>query len=281
MDRMHGLDPDEAEAEFAGAGIEPAMEAPPAIGTDERRMHVRAYNHWVSLLAGRAYPAIADLHPRAIADFGPHGVLLDFTADPQNPAIAYLGDALRAECGLAHDPATIADVPPRSLLSRLTGEYQQIIVNRAPIGFEAEFVAQSGRNTLYRGILMPFSSDDRTIDHLYGVINWKELADADTVGRIATQMERDVRPAPAVAPQPWADGPSAAGIAPGGDAANDGALRAMLRRAAPLAQLDLPSAAGEFVLLIARRESDGRLAVLAPVEPDDSLLAAAVDRIMG
>ena len=32
-----------------------------AIGTDERRMHVRAYNHWVSLLEGRDFPSIEDL----------------------------------------------------------------------------------------------------------------------------------------------------------------------------------------------------------------------------
>jgi hypothetical protein len=34
-----------------------------AIGTDERRMHVRAYNHWVSLLDGRDFPSIEDLEP--------------------------------------------------------------------------------------------------------------------------------------------------------------------------------------------------------------------------
>jgi len=34
-----------------------------AIGSDERRMHVRAYNHWVSLLEGRDFPSIEDLEP--------------------------------------------------------------------------------------------------------------------------------------------------------------------------------------------------------------------------
>ena len=31
-----------------------------AVGSDERRMHVRAYNYWVSLLKGRAYPSVKD-----------------------------------------------------------------------------------------------------------------------------------------------------------------------------------------------------------------------------
>jgi hypothetical protein len=29
---------------------------------------------------------------------------------------------------------------------------------------------------MYRGILLPYSSDDDTIDFIYGVINWKEAA---------------------------------------------------------------------------------------------------------
>ena len=75
------------------------------------------------------------------------------------PTIAFLGRALRAECALDTAIRHIGEVPSRSLLSRLTDHYLQIIANRAPIGFEAEFVSQRGHNTLYRGILMPLSSD--------------------------------------------------------------------------------------------------------------------------
>ena len=52
-----------AEAEPGVTDEETAIEAPPEIGSDERRMHVRAYNYWVSLLDGRAYPSIEDLEP--------------------------------------------------------------------------------------------------------------------------------------------------------------------------------------------------------------------------
>ena len=106
-----------------------------AIGTDERRMHVRAYNYWVSLLDGRDFPSIEDLEPTDVADFSGHSVLLDFTCGLDNPAMPYLGAAIRDECGLDDDMRTIGDVPSRSLLSRLTDHYMQIIANRAPIGF--------------------------------------------------------------------------------------------------------------------------------------------------
>ncbi|MES2326066.1 MAG: hypothetical protein V4499_01875 [Pseudomonadota bacterium] len=150
-----------------------------AIGTDERRLHVRAYNHWVSLLRGRDFPSIEDLEPDDVEDFAAHSVLLDFTSGHDNPAIPYVGSAIRDECGLSDDIRTIGDVPSRSLLSRLTDHYMQIIANRSPVGFEAEFENPGGEAICYRGILMPFSSDGDAIDFIYGVINWKH-AEAET-----------------------------------------------------------------------------------------------------
>ncbi|MDP9422196.1 MAG: hypothetical protein M3Q19_05085 [Pseudomonadota bacterium] len=154
------------------------------IGVDERRMHVRAYNYWCSLLEGRDFPSIEDLEPGNIEDFGPHSVLLDFTEGQGNPATPYIGTAIREECGIGDDIKSIADVPSRSLLSRLTDHYMQIIANRAPVGFEAEFVNQRGRSICYRGIMMPFSSDGDTIDFIYGVINWKNLGEANEPAQV-------------------------------------------------------------------------------------------------
>ncbi len=149
-----------------------------AIGNDERRMHVRAYNYWSSLLQGREFPSIEDLDSRDVSDFADHSLLLDFTASADNPVTSFIGAALRAECEVGDEVRTIADVPPRSLLSRLTDHWLQIVANRAPIGFEAEFTNQGGHDICYRGILMPFSSDGETIDFIYGVINWKDGAGA-------------------------------------------------------------------------------------------------------
>ena len=148
-----------------------------AIGTDERRMHVRAYNYWVNLLNRRDFPTIEDLEPADVEDFAPNSVLLDFTCGRDNPALPYVGATIREECGLSDDMRTIAEVPSRSLLSRLTDHYMQIIANRAPLGFEAEFENQREETICYRGILMPFSSDGDQIDFIYGVINWKQVGE--------------------------------------------------------------------------------------------------------
>lgn len=189
---------------------EGAIETPPIIGQDERRMHVRAYNFWTMLLEDRQFPNIEDLDPETDNDFGPNSVLLDFTNGVENPAIQFLGESLREECGIDETIVTIDEVPARSLLSRITDHYLQIIANQAPIGFEAEFVNQRGITIMYRGILLPFSTDDDTIDFIYGVINWKEVADEDVQQAIAEEVSdamQTIVAKPEASPV-WADSPT-------------------------------------------------------------------------
>ncbi len=166
-----------------------AIDTAAQIGLDERRMHVRAYNYWSSLLEDRAYPSIEDLDPASIEDFGANSILIDFTSGREDPAIVWLGKAIREECGIEGKIESIAEVPPRSLLSRLTDHYMQIIANQAPVGFEAEFENGAGKDMLYRGILMPFSSNDEAIDFIFGVISWKEAVDEPTALALHAEIE--------------------------------------------------------------------------------------------
>ena len=196
---------------------EVASDLPPAsIGQDERRMQVRAYNFWAGLLDNRNYPSIEDLNPTNLEDFGPYSVLLDFSVGIEDPAVQFIGSELGKECGSEGEIKRLSDVPPRSLLSRITDHYLQILANQAPIGFEAEFVNLAGNTVLYRGILLPFSSDDDTIDFIYGVINWKEMASAAAADELlleidqalaqeSSESENDSPLANTIAD--WADGP--------------------------------------------------------------------------
>jgi len=147
--------------------------------SDERRMQVRAYNYWASLLAGRDFPSIEDLEPSSIADFAKHSVLLDFTTGPSNATAAYVGATLRRECDMDSDSDSLADVAGNTLLARLVDYYPQILDSRVPVGVEVTFTNQRGQDRCYRGILMPFSSDGDTIDFVYGVFNWSDAEVAE------------------------------------------------------------------------------------------------------
>ena len=222
MDNLRGHFGDDSEPLGEGPDYDAfeddtGQEPPPlAIGQDERRMQVRAYNFWAGLLGDSNLPAIDSLDPAAQGEFGPFSVLLDFTGGIENPAIVHLGDQLANECGTDGPIERLDDVPSRSLLSRITDHYLQILANQAPIGFEAEFVNQRGATTLYRGILLPFSSDAETIDFIYGVINWKELADQAMTDELMLEIEQALDETSVTSREPlpiaeWADSPEGSG----------------------------------------------------------------------
>lgn len=213
MDGLRGQFTGEDQSDEGLLREESSVREPPAmIGSDERRMQVRAYNFWASLLDNRNFPDVADLRPESLGDFGPYSVLLDFTNSIDDPIIAYLGTELAQECDTTGGIRALSQVPSRSLLSRITDHYMQIIANQAPIGFEAEFVNQRGATILYRGILLPFSRDDEHIDYIYGVINWKELADQSSTDALMKQVDETVIAPPSLLRgsmpmSDWADGP--------------------------------------------------------------------------
>ena len=201
MDTLRGqFDPADFSEELQDydfAEEDGAPEPPPSpIGQDERRMQVRAYNHWAGLLGDRNFPAIEDLAPETLDDFGPYSVLLDFSNGIEDPHVRFVGTELAGECDLPQGIGQLSDVPSRSLLSRITDHYMQILANQAPIGFEAEFVNQRERTILYRGILLPYSSDDDTIDFIFGVINWKEVADQQTTDELMLEIDQALETAP-------------------------------------------------------------------------------------
>lgn len=183
-------------------GLEQALGASDPIDDDpmlapagrERRMNVRAYNYWASLLDGRSFPSVVDLEPDRIETFRDNSILLDFSRDPERPAMRYVGRLLRDECGLRPGETRPDHIPGRSMLSRLTDHYLEIIANRAPIGFEAEFANLRGNQTLYRGILLPLSDDGETINFIYGVISWKEALSEAESAELLLELDNAVAP---------------------------------------------------------------------------------------
>lgn len=268
---------------------------PPVIGRDERRMQVKAYNYWASLLGNRLFPALADLLRRPHPEFSAHSVLLDFSQGSDNPAIARLGERLIEECGIENCGAGetpirhLADAPAGSLLARISGHYPRILANQAPTSFEAEFVGLRDRTMLYRGILLPFSDNGQTISHVLGVINWKELADDATVRGLQAELERELTPALTSPPgrsqstplllhlPEWADGPVSEGDAGGYEDWVEPALSpAVALDQLPARDWSSLSPHGPGVsLLVVRRLPDGELALLGEVTDPDLLEQAA------
>ncbi len=247
-------------------------------------MQVRAYNYWAGLLGKRSFPAPDRLLAGDWPDFAPHAVLLHWAPGAREPAVLALGAALAAECGDPERIAWLSEVPGRSVLARIAEHYHQIIATAAPVGFEAEFINARGAHVLYRGILLPFSSDGVMIDFICGVINWKELADP----RLTRGLQRDLgraletappsrhNPAPLPPGQVWADGPGGWADAPLDPLPGwRDAARALPGR--PLHALPVEGA--EFALVLVHRRPGADPLWLGEVPCDAALLARAVQRL--
>lgn len=162
---------------------------PSAVGQDERRMQVRAYNHWASQLGAENLPHIEDLEPEFLGDFGPYSTLLDFSTGSGTPTLQYIGEELRHECRLHDHIETLQEIPANSLLSKIADNYLKVVAAQAPVAFEAESENARGKSVAYRGILLPYSSDYDTIDFVYAVVNWKEVADAQTAEALLGEID--------------------------------------------------------------------------------------------
>ncbi|MFT8736758.1 MAG: hypothetical protein ABF760_04765 [Zymomonas mobilis] len=249
---------------FQKSGGEGVMKA---IGSDDRRMHVRAYNFWLSVLNGHKIPLVSDFDPSAIVDFGRHSFLLDFRENPHNPKIAFLGYALRELDKLTYHVNHISDAHEGSLIAHMAtaSHFSEVIEQKGPIGFEADFKNHSGQALVYRGIFMPFSSDGEHIDHLYGVVNWKILSEADSASTspllqaISTEL-------PAVDIGDPDDSKTVRPVLP---MIKAGDSLAALKKAPAQAIVDLGPITKDFVLLLGRREKDDQLSIVAMVEKDN------------
>ena len=163
---------------------------PSPVGQDERRMQVRAYNHWSSLLGDQDLPHIEDLEPEFLGDFGPYSVLFDFSTGSTTPTLQFIGKELARECRQSDIIETLQEIPEGSLLSRIAENYLRVVEAQGPVSFAAENPNAQGQKVAYRGVLLPYSSDHDTIDFVYAVINWKEVADAATADALLAEIDR-------------------------------------------------------------------------------------------
>ncbi len=240
-------------------------------GTDTRRMQVRAYDFWLALAGKSKFPAIDDLEMAQLGDFGDCAMLFDCSTGIDNPAIVHMGEALRRASDADCEVEMLDEVEPDTLIARLADHLGKLISNEAPIGFEAEFVNAEKMTIMYRGILLPFSSDDDTIDFVLGVLSWKDkgggedtISPAITVVRqrecadggddyddddentpsVASLLDRPVVISPPVMPEPVVETRAPTTIK----------LRSMKgkRRDAPEAASDAPTPPRSFAELVAR-----------------------------
>lgn len=146
----------------------------------EKRITFQLYKYWFALTGDRELPPLKDLNPSDIAPYKDTMVLIDLRNPTIEPVLQVVGQSLTVdiEDGLALK--SIGDIPRKSLLSRITDHYLEVLANRTPISFDAEYENKAGELTLYRGIMLPFSDDGSAINFILGAI--RSIASSEKEG---------------------------------------------------------------------------------------------------
>lgn len=138
----------------------------------ERRITFQLYDCWAALADADCLPPLRALTPGSIAPYRNNMVLIDLRDLETEPTLQVIGRDLLQDLEQDLTKSFISDIPRRTLLSRITDHYLEVLGNRSPISFDAEFKNKAGEKLLYRGILLPFSDDGEEINFILGAIRW-------------------------------------------------------------------------------------------------------------
>lgn len=136
----------------------------------EKRITFQLYQYWFALTGDRELPPLKDLKPDEIAPYKDTMVLIDLRNPTIEPVLQVVGQSLTADIETGLSLKSISDIPRKSLLSRITDHYLEVLANRTPISFDAEYENKAGELILYRGIMLPFSDDGSAINFILGAI---------------------------------------------------------------------------------------------------------------
>jgi len=158
----------------------------------EQRITFQLYNYWFGLADNCGIPPLKALSPGDIATYKNNMVLIDLRDPDDEPTLQVIGQLLSDDLDLDLTLKGISEIPRRSLLSRITDHYMEVLANKAPISFDAEFKNNAREKILYRGILLPFSDDGENINFILGAIRW--ISEEEALAVKEPTNDEDTRP---------------------------------------------------------------------------------------
>ena len=158
------------------------------VSHSDKRLANSFLRYWESLRGRKILPLITDLNLNEIGEFLPYTFTLDISAGSDNPKLCFVGRQLIQDCGGDLLNQCVSQLQPQSLLAKAIRHRGEVIADGKPCMIADELVNAEGNKTLYRAVMMPFSSTGDTIDFIIGAISSKTveqsaIPDAAPMGR--------------------------------------------------------------------------------------------------
>jgi hypothetical protein len=137
----------------------------------ERRLVLRLLGYWQQLRGDRSYPALSEIDQAAIAADWPDCVLIERREPNSSSIFRHVGQHLLPPDWASPEGQPMADTPKGTLLQPATAFMAMVLTKEVPVSIGGQYETINKGPVLYRAILMPLSSDGRTIDGLFGGTN--------------------------------------------------------------------------------------------------------------
>lgn len=148
---------------------------------DDRRLHYRALAFWQDAAADKEFPALAEIDPAKIDFLADQSFVIDVSGGIEAPMISYSGKTIDDACGESVIGKISTDLPGHTVFFHLADHFVEVIANRAPISFEAEYTTIEKIQRRYRGILLPTSETGSAITAIVGVLGWIDGKESNTL----------------------------------------------------------------------------------------------------
>lgn len=156
-----------AASSKAPAGL-PGIQLLATLNKSERRSSLRMYKHWEAARGAATLPRLADFDLSLLEELGDACFLLMVGSEEGEPRFRYFGRDLMAQVGRDLTGRVLSDAPTSSLLARVLGHYVEAMQRQKPVGISGRFQAPGGELLLYRGILLPFASEEGDVEAVLG-----------------------------------------------------------------------------------------------------------------
>ena len=147
----------------------------PVYRPSERRLVLRLMAYWDDMRGDSLLPVAADIDPEVLGDDWAHCYLLEARYPAIHSEFKHIGsifDPEMPEGGID----TMLECPHGTLLHAATHYLDRVLQKKVPISLGG--AASLGPDeVIYRSVLLPFSSDGETIDHVLGGANYKVTID--------------------------------------------------------------------------------------------------------
>jgi hypothetical protein len=161
----------------APAGL-PGTQLLATLNKSERRSSLRMYKHWEAARGAATLPRLADFDLSLLEELGDACFLLMVGSEEVEPRFRYFGRDLMAQAGRDLTGRVLSDAPTSSLLARVLGHYVEATQRQKPVGISGRFQAPGGELLLYRGILLPFASEEGEVEAVLGCYRWRTARQA-------------------------------------------------------------------------------------------------------